>query len=139
MLSQKSKYALKALGYLAERHGEGPTLMSTIAKEKKIPLAFLENIFHELKKNDILISHRGRYGGYTLAHEPKDINVARIIRLVNGPIAMLPCVSLNFYASCDICDENTCGLKDTFQEARDALLSVFEHRTLLDIMDKKVE
>lgn len=137
MLSQKSKYALKALGYLAEMHGKGPVLMSTIAKEKKIPLAFLENIFHELKKNEILISHRGRYGGYTLAKEPQDIMVVQIIRLVNGPIAMLPCVSLNFYASCDTCDEKTCGLKNIFQEARDALLSVFENRSLLDIVDKK--
>ena len=136
MLSQKSKYALKALGYLAKFHGEGPILMSTISKEKKIPLPFLENIFHELKKNDILISHRGRYGGYVLANNPEEIKLSTIIRLVNGPIAMLNCVSLNFYEPCENCDENTCGLKGTFQEARDALLNVFENRTIKDIMDK---
>lgn len=138
MLSQKSKYALKALGYLAKNHGNGPILMSTIAKEKNISLPFLENIFHELKKNNVLTSHRGRFGGYTLTLAPTEITVAHIIRLVNGPIAMLPCVSLNFYTSCDTCDENTCGLQSTFIEARDALLLVLEGKTLLDIVDKDV-
>src|SRR5690554_5929044 len=99
MLSQKSKYALKALGYLAKNHGSGPVLMSVIARDKKIPLAFLENIFHELKKAGFLISYRGRFGGYTLAEAPDQVKVASIIRVVNGPLAMLPCVSLNFYRS----------------------------------------
>lgn len=136
MLSQKSKYALKALGFLAKNHGDGPILMSIIAKEKSIPLPFLENIFHELKKNNILTSHRGRFGGYTLRTDPQNISVATIIRLVNGPLAMLPCVSLNFYTSCDTCDENKCGLQNTFIEARDALLKVLEEKTLVDIIDK---
>lgn len=139
MLSQKSKYALKALGYLAKHHGEQPVLMSIIAREKKIPLAFLENIFHELKKAGFLISHRGRFGGYTLAHNPNQTSVAAIIRVVNGPLAMLPCVSLNFYTTCNDCCETTCGLRKTFQEARDALLRVLENRTLSDIIDKDIE
>lgn len=137
MLSQKSKYALKALGYLAKNHGNGPVLMSVIARDKKIPLAFLENIFHELKKAGFLISHRGRFGGYTLAEAPDQVKVASIIRVVNGPLAMLPCVSLNFYATCDDCCEATCGLRGIFQEARDALLKVLENRYLSDIMDKE--
>ena len=136
MLSQKSKYALKALGYLAKNHGNGPVLMSVIARDKKIPLAFLENIFHELKKAGFLISHRGRFGGYTLAEAPDQVKVASIIRVVNGPLAMLPCVSLNFYTTCDDCCEATCGLRGIFQEARDALLKVLENRYLSDIMDK---
>lgn len=136
MLSQKSKYALKALGYLAKNHGSGPVLMSVIARDKKIPLAFLENIFHELKKAGFLISHRGRFGGYTLAEAPDQVKVASIIRVVNGPLAMLPCVSLNFYTTCDDCCEATCGLRGIFQEARDALLKVLENRYLSDIMDK---
>lgn len=136
MLSQKSKYALKALGFLAKNHGKGPILMSLIAQEKKIPLAFLENIFHELKKAGFLVSHRGRFGGYTLADAPENIKISSIIRLVNGPLAMLPCVSLNFYATCDNCCEETCGLHPVFQEARDALLNVLENRYLSDIIDK---
>lgn len=135
MLSQKSKYALKALGYLAKHHGKGPVLMSIIAREKKIPLRFLENIFHELKNAGFLISHRGRFGGYTLANLPSQVRVSSIIRVVNGPLAMLPCVSLNFYATCDDCCEATCGLRGVFQEARDALLKVLENRYLSDIMD----
>ena len=136
MLSQKSKYALKALGFLAKNHGNGHTLMSKIAQEKKIPLAFLENIFHQLRNAGLLISHRGRYGGYTLAHSPEEIFLSKIIRIVNGPIALLPCVSLNFYEPCADCDEATCGLRTTLIETRDAVLSVLENRTLADIMDQ---
>lgn len=135
MLSQKSKYALKALGFLAKNHGRGPVLMSVIAREKKIPLRFLENIFHELKNAGFLNSHRGRFGGYTLVNEPSQTKVSSVIRVVNGPLAMLPCVSLNFYATCDDCCEATCGLRGVFQEARDALLKVLENRYLSDIMD----
>lgn len=135
MLSQKSKYALKALGFLAKNHGRGPVLMSVIAREKKIPLRFLENIFHELKNTGFLNSHRGRFGGYTLVNEPSQTKVSSVIRVVNGPLAMLPCVSLNFYATCDDCCEATCGLRGVFQEARDALLKVLENRYLSDIMD----
>lgn len=136
MLSQKSKYALKALGYLAKNHANGPILMSVIAREKKIPQAFLENIFHELKKAGFLISHRGQFGGYTLADTPDKIKVSSVIRVVNGPLAMLPCVSLNFYATCEDCSEDTCGLRGVFQDARDALLQVLENRYLSDITDK---
>jgi Rrf2 family protein len=136
MLSQKSKYALKALGYLAQKYGQGPVLMSTIAQEKNIPLPFLENIFHQLKHAAILISHRGRYGGYTLASPPNEITVSQIIRLVNGPIALLNCASLNFYEPCSDCKESCCGLKNVIQEARDAVLSVLEYRTLMDIRDQ---
>ena len=139
MLSQKSKYALKALGYLAKNQSEGPVLMSTIAREKKIPQAFLENIFHELKKAGVLTSHRGRFGGYTLTKESSQTTVASIIRIVNGPLAMLPCVSLNFYATCDDCCEATCGLRTIFTEARDVLLKVLENRYLSDIIDKDLE
>lgn len=138
MLSQKSKYALKALSYLAQHHGQGPILMSKIAQEKKVPLRFLENIFHELKKEGLLISHRGRFGGYTLASEPESIQVSKIIRIVNGPIAMLSCASLNFYEPCADCDEISCGLRILVAEARDAVLSVLDKKTLLDIVDHPI-
>ena len=97
MLSKKSQYAFKALTYLASRFNEGPVLISEISKKKKIPLKFLENILLELKKADILDSKKGKGGGYFLNKEPAKIKVAQVIRLVNGPIAMLPCVSLYFY------------------------------------------
>lgn len=135
MLIQKTKYALQALGYLAARYGQGPVLMPEIASRRKIPLRFLENIMHELKQEGVLISYRGRTGGYALAQHPAQIQLARIIRLVEGPIAMLSCVSLHFYQPCEGCDENHCRLKEVMAEARDAVLGVLEHKTLADISD----
>lgn len=135
MLSQKTKYALQALSRLAANYGKGPTLIPTIAEEKGIPLRFLENILHQLKNEGLLISHRGRNGGYELAKHPSRIKLATIIRLVDGPIAMLSCVSLHFYEPCEGCNEKHCGLKNVMAEARDAILAVVEKKTLADIMD----
>lgn len=135
MLSQKAKYALKATAYLAAHYGEGPILMPVIAQYKNIPLRFLENIFHQLKQAGILTSHRGRQGGYELLIPPEQVNLARIIRLVDGPIAMLTCVSLNFYEPCAGCDEHSCGLKRVMAEARDSLLAILEKKNLTDIVD----
>jgi Rrf2 family protein len=137
MLSQKAKYALKATAYLAAHYGEGPILMPVIAQLKNIPLRFLENIFHQLKQAGLLASHRGRQGGYELVLPPEQVNLARIIRLVDGPIAMLSCVSLHFYEPCAGCDEHTCGLRTVMAEARDSLLSILEKKTLSDIIDSQ--
>ncbi len=136
MLSQKAKYALQALAHLAANYGQGPVLIPTIAETKKIPLRFLENILHELKKEGLLVSYRGRSGGYALARHPSRIKLAQVIRLVDGPIAMLSCVSLHFYEPCEGCTERNCGLKIVMAEARDAILGVLEKKTLVDIIDK---
>jgi Rrf2 family protein len=104
MLSKKSQYAFKALIYLAERYDEGPVLIADISKKKKIPLKFLENILLELKKAGILDSKKGKGGGYFLKKDPSKVKVANVIRLVNGPIAMLPCLSLYFYERCKDCN-----------------------------------
>jgi Rrf2 family protein len=122
MLSQKTKYALQALARLAANYGKGPTLIPLIAEEKG-------------KQEGLLISHRGRSGGYELAKHPSRIKLATIIRLVDGPIAMLSCVSLHFYEPCEGCNEKHCGLKNVMADARDALLAVLEKKTLADIMD----
>ena len=135
MLSKKSQYALKALSYLVEKQNEGPILISEIAEKKKIPLKFLENILLELKKAKILDSKKGKGGGYFFSKNPQDISLARIIRLVNGPIAMLPCVSLNFYEKCADCNEDHCSLHDVLIEVRDASLKILEKKTLLDLID----
>lgn len=134
MLSKKSQYAFKALTYLTEKYNEGPVLISEISRKKKIPLKFLENILLELKKADILGSKKGKGGGYFLNKPPEKIKVATIIRLVNGPIAMLPCVSLYFYERCKNCNEKHCGLHDMMIEVRDATLNVVENRTLKDLI-----
>lgn len=134
MLSKKSQYAFKALTYLSERYNKGPVLISEIAGKKKIPLKFLENILLELKKAGILDSKKGKGGGYFLKKGPDKIKVATIIRLVNGPIAMLPCVSLYFYERCKNCNEKHCGLHDMMIEVRDATLNIVENRTLKDLL-----
>ncbi|MBL7722547.1 MAG: Rrf2 family transcriptional regulator [Chitinophagaceae bacterium] len=133
MLSKKSQYAFKALAYLTEKYNQGPVLISEISKKKKVPLKFLENILLELKKADILDSKKGKGGGYFLKKDPAKVKVATIIRLVNGPIAMLPCVSLYFYERCKNCDEKKCGLHDMMIEVRDASLAILENRTLKDL------
>ena len=134
MLSQKSQYAFKALTYLAGKFNEGPVLISEISGKKKIPLKFLENILLELKKAGILESKKGKGGGYFLKKDPSKVKVAQVIRLVNGPIAMLPCVSLYFYERCKNCDEKHCGLHDMMIEVRDASLNILENRTLKDLL-----
>lgn len=135
MLSKRSQYALKALGYLAYKYDQGPVLISEIALKKKIPLKFLEGILLELKVAGILDSKKGKGGGYYLAKHPGDVKVATVIRLVNGPIAMLPCVSLYFYQRCENCNEKRCALHDMMIEVRDATLNIVEKRTLIDLME----
>ncbi len=135
MLSKKSQYAFKALSYLVDKRNEGPVLISDISENKKIPLKFLENILLQLKKAEILGSKKGKGGGYFLNQNPEQVSLATIIRLINGPIAMLPCVSLNFYQNCDNCNEQHCGLHDILIEVRDASLAILEKKTLLDLTD----
>jgi Rrf2 family protein len=135
MLSKKTQYGLKALGYLAEKYGEGPVLIADIASEKKIPIKFLENILLLLKQHEILESKKGKGGGYYLSASPKKISIASAIRIIDGPIALLPCVSLNFYEKCADCDEQNCGLKRTMAVVRDATLKVLEKKNLMDLVD----
>jgi Rrf2 family protein len=135
MLSKKTQYALKALGYLAGKFGEGPVLISEISRKKKIPIKFLETILLELKQAHILDSKKGKGGGYYLLQSPKKTNLATAIRVVGGPIALLPCVSLNFYEKCKDCNEATCGLNKTMTQTRDATLKILEKKTLAELID----
>ncbi|MEP7229351.1 MAG: Rrf2 family transcriptional regulator [Ginsengibacter sp.] len=134
MLSKKTQYAFRALSYLAENYGKGPVLISSISSEKKIPLKFLENILNELKKADLLESKKGKGGGYSLRISPRKISLATVIRVINGPIALLPCVSLNFYEKCADCNEEHCGLRKMMTITRDATLKILEKKTLNDII-----
>ena len=133
MLSKKTQYAFKALTYLAEKDSEGPVLIAEISKKKKIPLKFLENILLELKNAGILGSKKGKGGGYFFATPPAKIQLAKVMRLIEGPIALLPCVSLNFYEKCKNCEEKKCGINKVMKQVRDATLSILENRTVADI------
>lgn len=135
MLSKKTQYALKALGYLAGKYGEGPVLISVISEAKKIPIKFLETILLEFKQAGILDSKKGKGGGYYLIENPKKISLATAIRIVGGPIALIPCVSLNFYEKCTDCDEATCGLNKAMLITRDATLKILEKKTLIELVD----
>lgn len=135
MLSKKTQYGLKALGYLAGKYNDGPVLIAEISKAKKIPIKFLEAILLSLKKNGILDSKKGRGGGYVLAKAPKQTTIADAIRIIDGPIAMLPCVSLHFYERCKDCNEKVCGLNKIMIQTRDATLKVLEKKTLQHLID----
>jgi Rrf2 family protein len=134
MLSQKAQYAFRALTHLVDKFQKGPVLISEIAAQKRIPLKFLENILLELKKAGILDSKKGKGGGYFIRQDPAQTTIASIIRIVDGPIAMLPCVSLYFYQKCKNCDEHNCGLHGMMEQVRDATLSILENRTLRDLV-----
>src|SRR5215217_6473282 len=110
MLSKKAQYAIRAAAYLAARYNSGPVGIAEISEQKKIPLKFLENILLELKKADILESKKGKGGGYQLKTPPETIVLAKIIRTVDGPISMLPCVSLYFHEKCNDCDQTNCRI-----------------------------
>ena len=136
MLTKKAYYAFQALTHLVERYQQGPVLISEIAEDRKIPLKFLENILLELKNAGILDSKKGKGGGYYLRSEPSETRMATVFRIIDGPISMLPCVSLYFYRKCDNCNESFCGLHDTLEKVRDATLAILENSTLADLIVK---
>lgn len=131
MLSKKTKYGLKALSYLSNQDPRFPVLISAISEEENISKKFLESILLILKKNGILSSKKGRGGGYYLLKKPEEIKISTIIRILEGPIAMLPCVSLNYYEKCDDCrSEDSCSLNILMAEVRDSTLAILENKTL---------
>ena len=136
MLSMKTQYAFKALMYMAQQDKQRPILIAEISDQKSIPLKFLENILLQLKKAGILDSKKGKGGGYLFAKNPSDIKLATIMRLIDGPISLLPCVSLYFYTKCKNCDENYCGLNKVMLQVRDASLAILENKTVADIAGK---
>ncbi len=134
MLSKKTVYAFRALAHLASHHEDGPVKISDVARQQNIPSKFLEAILNQLKQEGILVSKKGKGGGYNLNVSPKEISLARVIRLINGPIALVPCASLYFYEKCKDCDELTCGFRKMMIISRDATLAVLEKKTLYDMI-----
>lgn len=131
MLSKKTKYGLKALSYLAKQDKNVPVLISDISESENISKKFLESILLTLKKSGILASKKGKGGGYYLLKSPNEIKISSLIRLLEGPIAMLPCVSLNYYEKCDDCtSEEKCSLNILMAEVRDSTLKILENKTL---------
>jgi Rrf2 family protein len=134
MLSKKAKYGLKAMTVLAREYGNGPILIEEIARREGIPPKFLELILLELKKKGFLQSKKGKGGGYYLNRLPNTISVGSLIRALDGPIALLPCVSQMAYERCSECpDEESCGIRNVFKEIRDSTDAILERVTLAEM------
>lgn len=138
MLSKKCKYAIHALVYLAERYQKGPIHIQEIAEKRNIPKKFLEAILLELRNAKVLHSKKGKGGGYYLYQKPSEVNLMEIIRLMDGAIALLPCVSLHYYERCEEChSERVCGIRDAFIKVRDETLKVLGGSTLDKIVKRE--
>jgi Rrf2 family protein len=139
MLSKKAKYALKAMAVLAKEYGQGPILISEIARREGIPHKFLELILLELKNDGVLQSKKGKGGGYFLGRPPNQITMGHVIRVLDGPLAPIPCVSRTAYMRCHECrDERTCGIRIVMKDVRDAIAKILDSTTLDDML-KRVE
>jgi len=133
MLSKKTQYALQALSYMVEKHSDTPILIAEIANQKNIPIKFLENILLELRKAGFLESKKGKHGGYFFAQAPEKIKLSSIFRIIEGPIALLSCVSLNFYEKCADCNEKKCGINKVMAAVRDNTLAILDNKTVADL------
>ena len=137
MISKKTKYGLKALIYLARQYNLGPIMIADLAREENIPKKFLEAILLALKNGGILQSKKGKGGGYYLARSPKTITFGQAIRIMEGPLAPVPCVSESSYAHCTECEnELTCGIRLVMKDVRDAMAEILDGTTLADVLDK---
>ena len=137
MLSKKTKYGLKALTFIARTGSEVPVQVGEIAKGEQIPQKFLESILLTLRKSGILGSKKGKHGGYYLRKDPSEVLMTEVMRVLEGPIAMVPCVSLNFYEKCDDCpDEHACSVNKLMIQVRDSTLEVFKNTSLRDLSNR---
>ncbi len=139
MLSQKCKYALQALLLLAREPSQDLLLVSDIAERERLPKKFLEAILLELNRNGLVRSRRGRGGGYALAKPADLITFGQVVRIIDGPLAPLSCVSVNYYRRCEDCrDEMTCEIRKVMRRVRDAIASELDGTSLQDAINSGV-
>lgn len=133
MLSQKAKYAIKALCRLG-MSPEGELMMvADIAERENMPRKFLELILLELKRHGLVYSQRGKHGGYALAKAPQKITVGQVMRIIDGPLAPLPCASLTGYRRCLDCpDEQACPVRAVMRQVRDATADIVDNTTIAE-------
>jgi len=139
MLSQKAKYALKALFVLGEHTGTEPVMIADVAERAGVPRKFLEQILLEMKRRGIVHSMRGKFGGYVLGRKPEDISFAEVLRVIDGPLALSPCASRTAYRKCDDCeDEAVCAIRCVLLKVRDSTAEILEQHTLAQALaDRK--
>ncbi len=137
MISKKTKYALKALSYLAEHSTGAPILISELAKEENIPRKFLEAILVALRKGGVLKSKIGKGGGYMLASPPSDITIGKVVGVLEGGFALVECLNDNVRVECEECgDPACCGIRLVMSDVKTAIDSVLETTTLADMVDR---
>ena len=138
MITQKMKYALKALLVLADEAQSGkptPLTIEQIAKRSGAPKRFLEHILLEIRNAGVIASIRGRSGGYVLAKKPSEVSLSELLRTIDGPIAPLPCLSRSAYQRCEDCtDEQTCRIRKVFAEVFWSYLLIIDSLTLQDLV-----
>jgi len=137
-LSVKGEYGLRALLVLARdyKNDESVVPIQEVSKRQNIPKRFLEQILNDLRTAGIVESRRGMAGGYRLRRSPRHITLAEIIRLLEGPLAPVSCVSEKFYEKCSCPDESRCAVRSVMKEVRDAIVDVLEGVTLADLSDR---
>ncbi len=137
MLSRRAKYGLRSLIYLTKNRGKGPIQIREISDELAIPRKFLEAILLELRNDGILQSRQGKIGGYFLERSPDTVTMGHLVRLFDGPLASVPCVSQTAYARCDDCtEENHCAIRWVMKEVRDASARILDQTTLDQVVEK---
>lgn len=133
MISQKAKYALRALSALARGDQTVPRQISEIAASQSIPKKFLEQILLDLKREGIVRSLRGKQGGYLLLRPARDVTFGEVLRIIDGPLAPLPCLSITAYRRCDDCDgEVSCEIRHVFSRVAEAERAVLFSSTIAD-------
>ena len=133
MISQKAKYALRALIALARADEGCPVQISDIARSQVILKKFLEQILLELKRDGLVASRRGKQGGYLLRRSSSDISFGEVLRLIDGPVAPLPCLSKTAYKRCEDCDGETgCEIRHVFARVADATRNILFNTTIAD-------
>jgi len=133
-LSRKARYALRALYALSADDARGPVLIADLSDRENIPHKFLEAILLELKNAGLLKSKKGKGGGYSLARSPDRITMGEVIRIIDGPLAPIPCVSERAFVRCEECvDETTCGTRQVMKKVRDAIAAILDGTTLADV------
>ena len=137
-LSKKSKYGIQALLELARRYEEGPVLIADLASQHRLPKKFLELILLELKNKGILGSKKGKGGGYFLSKSPTIITLGEVLRILDGPLAPVPCVSKTAYRTCEECEhEATCSIRTVMQDVRDVMTNVLDRESLADALKRE--
>ena len=131
MIAQKTRYALRSLLFLAEAHDGAPVQLARIAETQRVPPKYLELIMLDLKRAGLVKSARGPKGGYRLSRAPAEISFGEVVRSIEGPIALVSCASVNYYAPCGDCqDEATCAIRRAFAILRDQSTSVLDSISL---------